>query len=59
VVDARGKVALHAVTLGRNNGNTVEVTGGLLATDRLVLNPPDSLADGDVVTTEAPAKAAM
>jgi RND family efflux transporter MFP subunit len=59
VVDARGKVTLRAVTLGRNNGNTVEVTGGLLATDRLVLNPPDALADGDVVTTEAPAKAAM
>jgi hypothetical protein len=31
------------------------VTGGLQATDRLVLNPPDSLADGDVVTTQPPA----
>ena len=54
VVDAQGKVALKAVTLGRNNGTTVEVSGGLQATDRLVLNPPDSLVDGDVVTLQAP-----
>jgi len=52
VIDAQGKVTLHAVTLGRNNGTTVEVTSGLQATDRLVLNPPDSLIDGDVVTTQ-------
>ncbi len=56
VVDAQGKVTLHAVTLGRNNGSTVEVTSGLQATDRLVLNPPDSLVDGDVVAlAKAPA----
>ena len=54
VVDAHGKVTLKAVTLGRNNGTTVEVSGGLQATDRLVLNPPDSLVDGDVVTLQAP-----
>ncbi len=59
VVDGQGKVTLHAVTLGRNNGTTVEVTGGLQASDRLVLNPPDSLLDGDVVTLQAPAKATM
>jgi RND family efflux transporter MFP subunit len=57
VVDAQGKVTLHAVTLGRNNGTTVEITGGLKADDRLVLNPPDSLVDGDVVTLQAPATA--
>ena len=57
VVDGQGKVALRAVTLGRNNGTTVEVTGGLQATDRLVLNPPDSLVDGDVVTTQPPPSA--
>jgi len=55
VVGAGGKVALRAVTLGRNNGTSVEVTSGLQATDRLVLNPPDSLVDGDVVTTQPPA----
>ena len=54
VIDTQGKVKLHAVTLGRNSGTTVEVTSGLQASDRLVLNPPDSLIDGDVVTTQAP-----
>ena len=52
VVDAQGRVRLHAVTLGRNTGDSVEVIDGLAATDRLVLNPPDSLADGDVVTLQ-------
>jgi RND family efflux transporter MFP subunit len=54
VIDGSGKVKLHAVTLGRNNGTTVEVTSGLQASDRLVLNPPDSLIDGDIVTTTQP-----
>ena len=58
VVDAQGKVALHAVTLGRNNGDTVEVTDGIGPNDKLVLNPPDSLTDGDVVTLQQP-KATM
>jgi RND family efflux transporter MFP subunit len=53
-IDAGGKVTLKAVTLGRNNGTTIEVTSGVQASDRLVLNPPDSLVDGDVVTTQAP-----
>jgi len=59
VVDDQGHVKLHAVTLGRNYGETVEVTNGLAASDRLVLNPPDSLADGDVVTLQQPARAAI
>lgn len=49
VVDAQGKVKLRGVTLGRNYGETVEVIDGLAPADRLVLNPSDSLADGDVV----------
>ena len=53
-LDAQGRITLKAVTLGRNNATTVEVSGGLLATDRLVLNPPDSMVDGDVVTLQAP-----
>ncbi len=57
VVDEQGHVTLHAVTLGRNNGDTVEVTNGIGATDRLVLNPPDALTDGDVVTLQAPQQA--
>jgi RND family efflux transporter MFP subunit len=56
LVDGGGRVRLRAVKLGTDFGDTVEVLSGLDATDRVVLNPADSLADGDVVTlpTEAP-----
>ena len=49
VVDAEGKVHLRPVTLGRNYGETVEVIDGVTPTDRLVMNPSDSMAEGDVV----------
>jgi len=49
VVDAEGRVRLRAVNLGRNYGETVELLDGIAATDRLVLNPSDSLAEGDLV----------
>jgi RND family efflux transporter MFP subunit len=50
LVDAGGRVHLSSVRLGTDFGTTVEVLSGLNATDRVVLNPADSLADGDVVT---------
>ena len=34
----------------------VEIVDGLAATDRLVLNPSDSLADGDEVAVVPPSK---
>jgi membrane fusion protein (multidrug efflux system) len=46
VVDASNKVQLHSVTLGRDFGNTVEVLSGVQASDRVINNPPDSIADG-------------
>ncbi|CAN5400854.1 efflux RND transporter periplasmic adaptor subunit [soil metagenome] len=49
VVDGQGKVTLKRVTIGRNYGESLEVIDGLSADDRLVLNPSDSLADGDNV----------
>jgi RND family efflux transporter MFP subunit len=60
VVDAKGRVGLRAVTLGRNYGENVEVIDGLEGTDRMVLNPSDSLAEGDIVAVapEAPPAAA-
>lgn len=61
LVDKAGKVKLRAVTLGRNYGESVEVIEGVTRTDVLVLNPSDSLADGDEVAVapaskDAPAK---
>jgi RND family efflux transporter MFP subunit len=53
-VDAGGHVRLSAVTLGTDFGSTVAVMSGLQPTDRIVLNPADSLADGDIVTLAGP-----
>jgi RND family efflux transporter MFP subunit len=50
IVDAQGHVHLSTVKLGTDFGSTVAVLNGVGAEDRLVLNPADSLADGDVVT---------
>lgn len=50
VVDAAGKVRLQPVTVGHDLGNTLEILSGLKASDKIILNPPDSLADNDVVT---------
>jgi len=49
IVDAQGRVQLRPITLGRNLGESFEVLDGVSAKDRVVLNPPDSLADGDLV----------
>jgi len=49
-VDAAGRVHLSAVKLGTDFGSTVAILSGLKSDDRIVLNPADSLADGDVVT---------
>ncbi len=46
VVDANSGVELRNVTLGRDFGATVEITGGLTVQDRLILNPGDSLTAG-------------
>jgi RND family efflux transporter MFP subunit len=48
-IDAKGMVTLKAVKLGTDFGSTVAVPSGLQASDRIVLNPADSLADGDIV----------
>jgi RND family efflux transporter MFP subunit len=60
LVDSGGRVHLAPVKLGTDFGTRVEVLSGLAATDRMILNPADSLADGDVVTlTTPPAQSAL
>jgi RND family efflux transporter MFP subunit len=56
VVDGSGKVSLRPVGIGRNFGESIELIDGIGANDRIVLNPSDSLADGDVVSLAAPGK---
>ena len=50
VVDAQGRVTLRPVVVGRNHGTEFELQGGLAESDHVVLNPPDSIADGQIVT---------
>ena len=45
VVDARNHVHLQRITEGRDFGTQIEVLSGLEPTDRLILNPPDSITD--------------
>lgn len=56
VVDQNGTVHMRPVQLGRNLGPTIEVLQGVSTSDRVVLNPPDSLAESDHVTISAARK---
>ena len=49
IINAETKVELRPVTLGRDFGPTVEILSGVAASDRIVLNPPDSLVGGMTV----------
>ena len=49
VVDGEGRVSLRRVLVGRNFGTEFEVLDGIGDADRLILNPPDWLADGQTV----------
>lgn len=49
VVDGADHVHLRKVGTGRNFGQTIEITSGLQPGDKVVDNPPDSLADGQLV----------
>ncbi|HLK88299.1 MAG TPA: efflux RND transporter periplasmic adaptor subunit [Polyangia bacterium] len=48
------KARLVPITIGRDDGRTVEVTEGLAPTDLVVQNPPDSLIDGEAVHVVSP-----
>jgi RND family efflux transporter MFP subunit len=55
IVDAGGHVHLQPVTLGRDFGQSIELLSGIHTGDQLVLNPADSLAEGDQVAVRPPA----
>ena len=52
VADSAGRIKLHPVIIGHDLGNSLEILNGISVTDRLVINPADSLADGDVVSAK-------
>ena len=49
VVDANHKIHLRQITVGRDYGTTLEVLQGLEQNDWIVLNPADSLEEGQEV----------
>jgi RND family efflux transporter MFP subunit len=57
VVDANHRTHLRQLTIGRDYGTTLEVLQGLDPTDWIVLNPADSLDDGQDVRVKQLAQA--
>jgi multidrug efflux pump subunit AcrA (membrane-fusion protein) len=51
-----GTVTLVPIRLGRDFGSTVEVLTGLTGAESVVVNPPDSLAEGQSVNVAPPQK---
>lgn len=49
VVGPDNRIDLKKLTIGRDLGNSVEVLEGVTTADPIVINPPDSLAQGETV----------
>jgi RND family efflux transporter MFP subunit len=49
VVDADSKVEIRKITIGLDLGDKLQISQGLTATDQVILNPSDSLANGMTV----------
>jgi RND family efflux transporter MFP subunit len=49
VLDSENHVHLRPVSIANDLGATLEVSQGVAGSDRIVVNPPDSLAEGDLV----------
>ena len=56
VVDKDGKVHLRPITIGRDFGATLEILGGIEVSDQVVINPSDSLEEGQEVHVAQPNK---
>jgi multidrug efflux system membrane fusion protein len=53
VVGADNKVQLRPITIGRDYGTTLEILGGVKLEDRIIINPADSLENGQTVNVAA------
>jgi membrane fusion protein, multidrug efflux system len=54
VVGPDNKVQLRSINIGRDYGTTLEVLGGISPTDKVVINPADSLENGQQVNVAQP-----
>ena len=48
-VNAQNKVELKTIVIARDHGSKVEILSGIQANDKVIENPPDGVAQGDVV----------
>lgn len=53
VVDGNGRIQLRPISIGRDYGTSLEILGGVSTEDRVVINPPDSLDEGQQVNIAA------
>jgi hypothetical protein len=56
VVDANGNVELRKIVIAQDLGQSLEIESGIEASDRIIINPSDSIADGDHVQIAQPQK---
>src|SRR5271167_3959152 len=49
VVGSDGKVHLRTITIGKDYGATLEILGGVELEDRVIINPADSIEEGQQV----------
>jgi membrane fusion protein, multidrug efflux system len=56
VVGLDDKVQLRSIVIGRDFGATLEILGGIEASDRIIINPSDSLEAGQQVRVAQPSQ---
>ena len=49
MVGADNKIQLRPISIGRDYGTTLEILGGVSVEDRIIINPADSLEEGQLV----------
>lgn len=54
IVDDSNTVHLQTITIVQDQGTKLEISGGVKESDRVVINPSDSLEDGQKVQVKAP-----
>ncbi len=54
IVDKDDTVHMHPINIGRDFGATLEILGGLEVSDRIIINPSDSLEEGQKVHVANP-----
>ena len=58
IVNQNNQVELRKVGLGRDFGNTIEITSGISESESIIANPPDYLVDGMKVSVQPASGAA-